>query len=511
MKKLSRLLVLFLAIAMLFALAACGSGNAGKNKSDKSVTVGIASNYYYFNPMGGSESDAIANGMLYNTLFQIDQNGKYYSPVSDDWGWEDDTTLRITIKDGIYFSDGSKMTANDVLATMRFAQECGSQRAGLWNGVIDFDSTYVTDDGMTIYIKYYDVYGAALSEMCIELLSGDFVSSHPDGDDVWWKGPVGSGPYKVKELVNGSYITYELRDDYWDKSKNYECKELTVRYYSDSTTMWVDYQNGVIDVALDLNDEQVKALESGQVKGTLVKKNTHNVPCLVMYEDNQYLSDINVRKAMSYALDFAAVGDMAWGSLQSPATSHFADTLGCYTNYSGYFTYDPEEAKRILKEAGYDEGEITLSYVAVNVADEVAVMEAIQGYLSAVGINVECSSLDLNSALQYYFGGGNDLALLTTRGANYQREPRLNATINGIFVDRMMTHPEYVALLKEGLATHDYDSRMEAYKKVDKWLFENYWLFPIAQPQEALCFNERIKSININNIGFECLGDITFN
>jgi ABC-type transport system substrate-binding protein len=141
------------------------------------------------------------------------------------------------------------------------------------------------------------------------------------------------------------------------------------------------------------------------------------------------------------------------------------------------------------------------------------IVEAIQGYLSAVGINVECNSLDLNSALQYYFGGGNDLALLTAKGANYQREPwtLLSATNNGIFVDRMMTHPEYVALLQEGLSTHDYDARMEAYKKVDKWLYENYWLFPIAQPQEALCFNSRIKSININNIGYECLGDITFN
>lgn len=109
-------------------------------------------------------------------------------------------------------------------------------------------------------------------------------------------------PYTVKETVNGSSATYALREDYWDTSKTFDCTEITVRYYSDANTMWVDYQNGVIDAVLGLDDTQVTALQNGTVEGTLMMADTNAVPALVMNENNEYLADIEVRRRSAMLL-----------------------------------------------------------------------------------------------------------------------------------------------------------------------------------------------------------------
>ena len=517
--KWTRTFAFLLALMMAISLSACtsdepsGTSNSpsetGKGEADTTVAVGTTNSYLYFNPAGANQCDSFSYYMLYSVLFDVDkENGGYYSPVSDDWGWEDDTTLRITVKDGITFASGKELDANDIWATFMYNIECGNQNSGKWDGFIDWDNSYVTEDGKTIYLKYYDVYGGALAEIMIPILEDEFVAEHADNDEIWWNGPDGSGPYTVKETVNGSSVTYALREDYWDTSKTFDCTEITVRYYSDANTMWVDYQNGVIDAVLGLDDTQVTALQNGTVEGTLMMADTNAVPALVMNENNEYLADIEVRRAICHAIDWTDVGDIAFGSLSAPAYSHWAATTTAYSKHEGY-TYDPDLARQILADAGYEDGEIVLEYVAVNQTTQVRIMEAVMGYLEEVGITVNCTSVELGTALpEYYFVGANDLALIQPNGANNSRDiwQIISATYNGLFVDRAISDPEYVALVEETLGSADQDVRDQAFRELDDWLYENYWMPPICEVNEAWCFNSRIESFVLLNIGDHLLG-----
>lgn len=541
MKKWTRALALLMALCMLLALAACskddgGSTNAGDGQTttggdnastggnaggdaapagdlDTTVAIGTSASFGYLNPNGGTGmGDNYVTYMVFNQLFDIDkETGKWYSPVSDDWGWDDDTTLHVTIKDGITFDGGAVMDANDVLATCQYNIEFGNQRQGQWAGVIDWDNTTVSDDGKTITFKYFKPYGAALSELCICIADDEFLAAHPDGDEIWWKAPNGSGPYRVKECVADSYVTYELRDDYWDTSRTFDCTEITVKYYSDANSMWAEYQNGVIDAVLGMNDTQVTAVENDPSLGTLVLQSTNCVPCMSMNEHNQYIADERVREAISYAVPWFEVGQIAWGSLAVEATSHFTPTMAAYSDHSGAYTYDPDKARQILADAGYADGEIQLLYVAVNDTQQVRVMEAVQGYLADVGIVITPETYELGTALpEYYFQGKNDMAIIMPNGANATREPWqfLSPLTNGLFLDRSMSDPEYVALADESNATSDYDARMETFKKIDSWLYDNYWMFPYCEVMEAWCFNSRIAEFDMLNNWYDCLGNI---
>ena len=191
-------------------------------------------------------------------------------------------------------------------------------------------------------------------------------------------------------------------------------------------------------------------------------------------------------------------------------SASWAATTTAYSEHEGY-TYDPDLARQILADAGYEDGEIVLEYVAVNQTTQVRIMEAVMGYLEEVGITVNCTSVELGTALpEYYFVGANDLALIQPNGANSSRDiwQIISATYNGLFVDRAISDPEYVALVEETLGSADQDVRDQAFRELDDWLYENYWMPPICEVNEAWCFNSRIESFEMLNIGYDCLGNI---
>ena len=85
----------------------------------------------------------------------------------------------------------------------------------------------------------------------IPILEDEFVAEHADNDEIWWNGPDGSGPYTVKETVNGSSATYALREDYWDTSKTFDCTEITVRYYLSLIHILISSRTAILPRAAD--------------------------------------------------------------------------------------------------------------------------------------------------------------------------------------------------------------------------------------------------------------------
>jgi ABC-type transport system substrate-binding protein len=138
-------------------------------------------------------------------------------------------------------------------------------------------------------------------------------------------------------------------------------------------------------------------------------------------------------------------------------------------------------------------------------------MEAVQGYLMAVGINVETLSTELGTALpDYYFVGANDMAILMANGANNSRDAWqvLSATYNVLFIDRHIYDEEYIALCDDSLASTDQAERDAAYAAIDDWLYDNYMLIPYCEIMEAWCYNSRIASLDMLNVGYSSLGNI---
>ena len=283
-----RVASLVLAATMAFSLAACGSSGSAGGGSDSSAASGSASadagsydtdasiaigstaqqflGHFDICQLFSTECSTAAGYLVYDQLFSIGSDGKWYSDILKSYEWSEDTEnqLVLTLKDNIYFSNGDQMTMEDVLYSMqRFAS---STRGAANFAVIDFDKTTISDDGMTMYLQYNQEYGPWQSGLNIFVMDKSFVEDLGDNPDWFSKDSVcGSGPYTVKESITDTSITFERRDDWWMQDEAdagvASAKEITIYKYTDDTTMMADYVNGVIDVAINLTADDCEEIE----------------------------------------------------------------------------------------------------------------------------------------------------------------------------------------------------------------------------------------------------------
>ena len=484
MKNMKKLLALLLSLAMLACiLTACrgsapvasGGPAASSGQSEPggdpaapgeaTVTIGVIFDHLYMYTSGSGQSDNYCRRLVYDQLFYIDDDtGELTSDVLERYEWVDDTHLTLVLKDGITFSDGTPMTGEDILFSLQ--NYITNQHSEMeWYQHIDYDQSSV--DGNTVNLVYKEVYGCALNNLVMPIQSKAFCEAHPDGDDVWWYSPVGSGPYTVGEVSIGTSVEYLLRDDYWNTEKTYDVDRIVVKYYSDATAIYADYVSGNLDVILDLNTTQVDQLKS--VANTeVVIQSANDVNMLVFNESTvpEWL-----REAVAYAVDWNAVAEAAFGNLYAPATSHFATTFDAYSDHSGVITYNPDAAKQILADNGYD-GK-TLNFICYGGSPDEKVGEIVQFYLNEVGINFQINPMDLATLIPALINGDGDCGLQNT-AQNGNTTKEVNTVVSTFattgFKIMSISDPEFNDLLAQGLGTPIPEKRAEVYKQLDDYM-----------------------------------------
>lgn len=302
MKNLKKMLAMLLAMAMVFALASCGSGDSNQDQpNDQSNAGTVGQTHSGENDASGAEGSAAAakteitagwlgtnnivnpfdpvmgfgfamcggtqTFLVYDQMFYADNNGVYQSRIFDSWEWADDTTLVCHLKDNIYFSNGDQLTGEDIIYTFQLMQE-GFFPIKFMYGFVDVAGSYTEDNGLTLYLKTFEVTPSAIPFMYLGILDKDYIES-VGGENIDWFDPaqcVGSGPYKPVEFVQDGYSVYELRDDYWGYAYGYEqtIEKLTVQLYGDATSMMADYANGVIDLAWGVTNSDYEAVMNGE-------------------------------------------------------------------------------------------------------------------------------------------------------------------------------------------------------------------------------------------------------
>lgn len=534
-----KIFALLLAMAMMLSLlAACGGngettspdlGNQTGNQTsapggnsepapgerDTTVVVGMTGAHDPCMPSNNS-NDFLQQAMVYDKIFEVDDHtGEYTSRTMESWEWTDDVTFVMTLKEGMTFSDGNPVTGEDVLFSIQdyvTNEAAPSTDKYMYYINIDFDASSVSEDGRTVTLVWKAPYGPAYRQLNCAIVEKAFVEAHDNSDTIWYTGPVGSGPYEITDCVIDSYVTFTLREDYWNKDYSYDATQITLRYYSDGTAMYADYQNGLLDAMYNVSSiiaEQVEA--AGGKQGTVQYISSKDNALLCLNDNNPYLADPAVREAIAYALDMDAIAGIAYGVLCQPAKSHFGVDFPFYTPHETY-TYDVARAKQILADAGYKEGEIQLLFNAPQSAPKPAIAEAVQGYLREVGIIVEVNVYDLPTALTSYVEGVSDMACLSVRNGNGTMEPyQVMSSIEdgAAFASTAIDDAEFNRMVDLGLNSVDESVSNDAYAQADAWLWENYHALPVCEYTNAVVYNSRISSFDQSTVGKGCMGALT--
>ncbi|HYR03173.1 MAG TPA: ABC transporter substrate-binding protein, partial [Syntrophobacteria bacterium] len=208
-----------------------------------------------------------------------------------------------------------------------------------------------------------------------------------DAGDVMVK-PIGTGAYKLEEWVKGSYVKMVANEDYWEGAP--PIKKVEIRPITESSTRFAALASGQVDmltgVPLELYDQVVadKKLE-------VVNRPARRSIFLVMgSKPGSPLADVRVRKAMYTAINEDEIIEKIMRGHAKPAAQIPDPPTVGYNGELKRLPYDPEGAKKLLKEAGYEKGfTVTLSGPTDRYIMDKQICEAAAKYLAKVGIEVK--------------------------------------------------------------------------------------------------------------------------
>lgn len=435
MKKRNRILSLLLAGVMALGLTACGASNAGAAtdetgsaamstesassdtaaSGEKIINVGVTNTIGSLNPLllNGGEINKYATGLMFLPLMELDADLNFEGMLADSITTEDNKNFIVHIDDAATWSDGTPVTADDVVYTaLRLASPVIGNTAMMYyvfegvgddgfveEGAESIDGIQKVDDKtvqfttkeempITTFENSYARYLLTLPKHVIEQYSEEELSTadwfnHPD---------VVSGPFIVTDFDVDHYISYEANKDYWKGAPKID--KLNIKIV-DGSQLYAGLQSGEIDITQQtMSDipqedyESVEALDNVEVVyGSPVTNQS-------VFIQTKNVPDVKVRQAMLYAIDRQQIleellnghGEIVDGFLSS-ASPFYDDSL---TPVS----YDPEKAKTLLEEAGWDGSQTIRFYVNSGDSTFVNAAAIIAAEWAAVGIKAEIQTVD---------------------------------------------------------------------------------------------------------------------
>lgn len=449
--------------------------------------------------------NAVGEGLCFDTLFAYDWSSgdkeikpllaESYEYYEEDGVW----MMHIHLRDNIHFQNGDPILASDVLFT--YAKICESGFSGSY-AAIDIANSYVEGDQDVYFaMKYYDA--GLISVMC-EYIVGIYSESWYTGatEDDLWNSPMGSGPFKLVEMVSGSHMKFEVDESYWgwgvvDERPAYDY--ILVNVYSDASTMYIDYEMDKLDVILSPGTSDLeRALEEGVGESTVSIIPGLKFRFLALPEYFEPFQNANVRKAIALAIDVESVVEAAYGAAGGVATGYMPEGTQYRVDY-GVNTYDPEAAKALLEQEGYSDGDIVINFVTDQDAAQLTMAEIIQAYLSEVGIVMNIESYEPSVAIPMYRNGECDAFFCMTSTNGYPSSVYMNiaestSTMKGI----MSTDEELNDYLDRGAGETDPAEAQAIYEWVQDWQHENTYSVPLVEVQWALIYREYVDGDDVS-------------
>lgn len=396
----------FLVLIMVAALAGCngggpadGGGGHGSNSEaieGGELIVGIPSDLDASLDPHVSSSSAGTREILFNIfegLVKPDTKGDLVPAVAESYKVnEAGDVYTFKIRSGVKFHDGSALTVDDVVYSLRRAAGLDTGTP-LVNDVADIVSAEATDD-RTVVVK--------LKAPNTEFITHASVAIIPEGNDPA-TALIGTGPFKYASRTVQDNIVLEKNTDYWGTPAHLD--KVTLKVVDDPETMVMSLQSGAVELAPHMTATQVSGLSGLRV----VQGNSNIVQALYLNNSFKPFSDVRVRRALSYGLDKQQVIDLAADGKGTPLGSSMFPAFGKYfvDELTDHYQYDPRKAKDLLAEAGYPDGFDFTVTVPSNMRIHVDTAQVIVEQYKAIGVNVKINQVEWATWLTDVYQGSN--------------------------------------------------------------------------------------------------------
>src|SRR4051794_20612331 len=459
-------------------------------------------------------------GILYGGLVRLDEKLLVAPSLAEEWSVSDDSlTYTFTLRDGIVFSDGSPITADDVVWTFNHALD---PKTGGWTGPYYFTLIEGADEvaaGKATEVSGVKKVDDKTVTITIKQPSAYFLSSLSAGPSKIMKkgaatddGKVSSGPFVVKAWNHGQGLDLVPNPKFYEPVT--EVTELDFVFNQDSETGYQLYRTGQVDI-LGSSQDPIPASRVPEVQDSPDFRSTpaFNTRYVAFNNVIEPFKDVKVRQALARAIDRDTLANAVLGGTVSPTDRILpAGFPGSDLPLEG-LDFDPAAAKDLLSQAGIDPASFSFTLTYGVEGDNERVVTVLQSmWQENLGISVKLDPLELGTYSQRL----NDMyldpekgmqAYYSIWGADYPDPQNFLSLQLQTDVGNNNSHysnPEFDRLTKEADTTvDDFAKRADLYNKAEQIAVTEVGWLPLFNAKVNVLVRDCIKGIDVTGMDYQ--------
>lgn len=514
-----------------------------ENRGD--LTMAMMSDVVTLDPHGSNDtSSAQVRINLYERLTMTDRDMNLVGGLATEWEAVDETTWNFKLREGTTFHSGADFTGEDVKATLDRVLDpaVGSEVAFLFDMIEEVE--VVGDHEVNIHLEYPFAplqshlahntagimskelidkdYQNALDEAGLDMTVDEYYELREEGGEEFEEiipeisefignvvavEPDGTNHIKYVSRQAGSEVVTEYFEDFQGGDRNFDT--VTFRVIPESGSRIAELETGGVHIVKELDATNYDRVAQGE-NMDVVETASLRTDYLGMNVQKEPFDDINVRRAISHAIDPQLIVDGIFNGIGTVANGPIASGVFGYDEEQATQVYDLEMAKEFMAESSVPDGFSTTLWVR-NEEQFVNIALVIQENLAELGIDVEIEQMEWGAYLDRTANGEQELYILgwttVTADADYGLYALYHSENFGAPGNRSFhSTPELDDALERGRTEADEEARLAAYSEAQEILVDE-------APNVNLIHQNFVAGYNtdlISGVYIDAVGDVRF-
>lgn len=515
MKKL-KTLCLLLCIVMAFSAAGCAKQSSSDEsngekkeeqteKTEKMITVGLTAGPVNTIPVEYVDDVTTwVTQLMYLPLMGLDDDNEYKPQLATSVETEDNKTFTVHLNKDAKWTDGEAVTADDVVFTMDVIANPktnsvlasfitileGVDEAGLVSDgsehvsgvekVDDYTVNFTTKETTNLGV-FNDTVSRRVSAIPEHIFKNEELTAIFSSKE-FEKPTVTNGPYKLVSFEKDASVEFEANKDYFMGSPKIEKLNFKIM---DEANITVELENGSIDMNSPYGNIPTTDYETVKAMKHMTAFNGSMINMRYLYTNCEVVSDARIRQAISLAIDRNKIIETNFPGYGETTVMPFPNDFKYLAKEYSVPEYNPEEAKRLVKEAGWDEGR-TLKITSYNMP---LVSQIVAENLTAVGIPAEVDEVDWGTLSDKMFSLDYDFVMMGDSFTATNTVSNLSFMYNDGSNYNNYKNDELAALVSVIPELSDEDEIRSNYQKIQKIVNEEV-------PSPSLYCTSRLLAVN---------------
>jgi peptide/nickel transport system substrate-binding protein len=444
---------------------------------------------------------------VYQTLVAPDKDFKIQPLLAKEWKVVNDTTWEFKLQEGVKFHDGAPFNAEAVKTT--FDRMLDPKTESPQREKFSMIKEVKAVDDFTVQLLLEYPYAPLLSILASQegsIISPKALKENPDSLS---QHPVGTGPFVFESWKTGQEISLKRNENYWGKKPNID--RVVFKVVPEDATRLAMIETGEAQINDQVPVTEIERIEASDKMG-LYRTEGLAVEYLGFNTKKKPFDDVRVRKAISHGIEREAIIKGVYNNVGTLANVAMSPKVLGYSDKVKAYDYDLNEAKKLLKEAGYEKG-LSVTLLTSDRKERINMAEVMQSQLKGIGINVKIQVMEYGAYIDMIDKGEHDMAIggwgNATGDGDYNQYNLFHSASQGAAGNHFYySNPEVDKLIESARKETDEQKRLKLYEEVMQKEIDDAVYVPIRNYEHLAAYSKNVSGFWLNAANYLMIDDV---